>query len=174
MMNTMIKKMLAVALLSAVIPAQAAIQEYTFSGGFDSGFYNGTTYTGNFSFDDATLTNTGLELLNLNSLSMDLLSTTFGSAGSTFGPNAAFQDGVFLGLDWSVDSTTPDIGFTFIAGTVDSSDAFVAYDTNLGVGGAGGLNFTAVTTAVPEPELPLMLAAGLGLISLVSRRRKVA
>lgn len=170
-MKHTLKNLVLVALLSAVIPAQAAIQEYTFSGAFDSGFYSGVSYSGAFSFDDATLTNTGLELLNLNTLSMDLLSTTFAATGSTYGPNAAFQDGVFLGLDWSVDSVTPDVGFTFVAGSLDTSDAFVAYDTNLGLSGTGSVSFTAVTAAVPEPELPLMFAAGFGLISLASRRR---
>lgn len=171
-MNTLMKKSLLVSLLSVVLPAQAAIQEYSFSGAADSGYYIGTTYAGTFSFDDAALTMAGLELLSLNNLSFNFSGATYDlSTPALATATAVFQDGVFSGIEWSVDSTAPVIGFTFVPGTVDTTDAFFAYDTSLGFSGAGSL---AYSNLIPEPEAGAMLIAGLALSAVVVRRKKTA
>lgn len=171
-MHILMKKTLLISLLSVVLPAQAAIQEYSFSGAADSGYYNGTTYTGTFSFDDAGLTMAGLELLSLSSLSFNFSGATYDLSTPALAiATAVFQDGVFSGIEWSVDSTSPVIGFTFVPGTVDTTDAFFAYDTSLGFSGAGSL---AYSNLIPEPETGVMLIAGLALSAAVVRRKRVA
>ena len=42
-------------LLLGATSAQAATNTYTFSGTLDSGLFNGETFSGQFSFDDAAL-----------------------------------------------------------------------------------------------------------------------
>jgi hypothetical protein len=168
-MKFIFKSVLLTALLSVILPAQAAIQSYNFNGAMDSGFYNGSAFSGSFSFDDASLTSTGFELLNLNSVDMSFLNTNYTLANSLVAPDISFQDGSFLGLSWSVNSLIPDVGFTFVAGSVNANDAFIAYDTTLGTSGAGNV----IYAAVPEPETYAMLLIGLGLMGVVARRRNV-
>ncbi len=170
-MKNFFKHLVITTAFCAVLPAQAAIQEYSFTGAMDSGYYNGEVFSGIFSFDDASLTSFGTEYIDLTSLSMSFLSTTFTEAGYTGDfPAAVFNDGLFSGLEWSTDSISPDIGFSFISGFVDSSDAYVAYDTNLGFSGAGNV----VYAPVPEADQYAMLLAGLGILGVVTRRRKSA
>ena len=168
-MNTLIKKLTLAALLAVVMPAQAAIQSYQFSGVVDSGYYQGNALQGQFSFDDAGLSAVGTAVASLNSLQFVFSGSTFDLATAALSPaTVVFQDGVLAGLEWSVDASSPQIGFSFIAGSNDSSDAFFAYDTPLGLSGAASLTYTS---AVPEPAQTSMLFAGLGLMWLTSRRR---
>lgn len=175
-MKNTFKSLVIAALFSTVLPAQAAVQTYSFSGTFDSGFYNGQIYSGNFSFDDAGISNVGLSFTSLLSFNMNILNTNFTLANATTDfqngvfPDVSFQDGSLLGLSLNIDSTTPGIGFTFIAGSADTSDAYVAYDTPLGFSGAGNV----VYTQVPEADTYAMLLAGLGVMGTVARRRKTA
>lgn len=171
-MRTLMKKTLLMSLLAVVMPTQAAVQEYSFSGVVDSGYYNGTTYAGTFSYDDAVLTMTGLELLSLNSLSFSFSGGSYDLSTPALAPaTAVIQDGIFTGIEWSLDSTSPVIGFTFVAGLADTSSAFFAYDTSLGFSGAGSLVYVNL---IPEPETAAMLIAGLALSGVVVRRRMAA
>lgn len=166
----MIKKMTLMALLATVLPAQAAIQSWQFSGQVESGYYHGTSYQGAFSFDDAGLLATGTEFVNLNSLSFNFGGSAFNLATPALAEAVVvFQDGVFTGMEWSVDATTPQIGFSLIAGYADTSDAFFAYDTTLGFSGTGSLAYAA---AVPEPTQTGLMIMGLGLIGLIAARRQ--
>lgn len=169
MKNTM-KCLVIAALFNVVLPAQAAIQSYSFNGVMDSGFYNGQAYTGSFSFDDATIDNTGLDITSLISLNMGFLNSNFNLASSVGVPDVSFQDGSFLGLSWNVESSIPDVAFTFVSGTNDTSDAFVGFDTTLGLSGAGNV----IYAPVPEAESYAMFLAGLGLLGFAARRRKSA
>jgi hypothetical protein len=174
-MKNTIKHLVIAALFSAVLPAQAAIQNYTFDGAFDSGFYIGETFSGSFSYDDATITNSGFELVSLSSFDMSLLSNIYSLADASVDPDAlpdvSFQDGSFLGLSLSINSVAPNIGFTFVAGSVDTSDSFIAYDTTLGFSGAGNMAYSQ-TAPIPEADTYAMLLAGLGVMGAVARRRK--
>jgi hypothetical protein len=166
----MIKKLTLVALLAVVMPAQAAIQSLQFNGLVDSGYYNGTSYQGLFSFDDAGLLSSGTELVNLSSLNFKFGSSLFDlGTPALSSATAVFQDGVFTGIEWSVDSNSPAIGFSLIAGSADASDAFFAYDTKLGLSGTGSLTYAA---AVPEPTQSGLMLLGLGVIGWITTRRQ--
>lgn len=170
-MKSLIKKATMVALMAAVMPAQAAIQSWNMSGAVDSGYYNGTSYSGQFSFDDAGLLSSGTELINLSSLQFNFGSTSFDlNTPALADALAVFQDGVFTGIEWSVDATNPAIGFSLIVGWSDTSDAYFAYDTSLGFSGAGNLTYTL--SAVPEPTQSGLMLMGLGLMGYIAARRQ--
>ena len=158
---------LATALLAVFPAAQAAT--YSFSGMMDSGSLVGESFTGLFSFDDSVLTSVGEEYLGVGSLSMSFLSVTWDmfhlETGST--AEVKFYDGAFAGLSYS--ATLGTTGFSTIPGSVDTSDAFVAYTSSLGNAGAGNV----IYAPVPEPESYAMLLAGLGLMGLLARRRSM-
>lgn len=170
-MKQVLKGLLAIAVMSAVLPAQAAVHNYNFNGEIDSGFYQNELLNGSFSFDDAGITSVGTEFFDVTTLNMSFLNTTFTQANfDVDAPAATFEDGVFSGLTWDFTSASPDVAFSLISGFSDASDAFIAYDTGLGTSGEGSLNFTAVT-AVPEPQTYAMFLAGLGLLGFASRRK---
>jgi len=172
-MKNTFKHIAIIVLFSIVIPAQAAIQIYNFNGVMDSGSYSGELFSGSFSFDDATVDTSGLDIANLLSFDMSFLSTNYSLVNTTdyptIMPDVSFLDGSFLGLSLSIDSITPQVGFSFVPGTVDASDAFIAYDTTL-LGSSGGGN--VIYAPIPEVETYAMLLAGLGVMGAVARRRK--
>lgn len=159
------------ALLLAALPAaQAAVQTYSFSGVIETSnlnAYSGESFSGNFSFDDAAMLGTGLEIIGLTSLSWNLQSNVYTLANADSTPDVSYQDGHFLGLMYS---SSPIIGpqVTLVPGSTDTSDAYL---TTYTATGAFGGNASLVYLPVPEPESYAMLIAGLGLISLVARRR---
>lgn len=169
-MNGMIKSLLVGLVLVVSNPVNAVERAYSFSGLVDSGFYNATSYFGNFSFDDASLQSVGVETISLSSLSFSFgsLSQYSLSTPALANANAVFNNGVFAGIEWSVNSTTPDIGFSFIAGNTNSSEAYFAYDTSLGRSGTG----TIIYSPVPESEVAAMMLAGFGLLGWHARRKK--
>lgn len=167
-MKNTFKHLLIAALFTAVLPTQAAVQTYNFSGIFDSGFYENEAFSGSFSFDDATIDNVDLDITSLLSFNMNLLSTNYSLVNTITPTDVSFQDGSFLGLSLSIDSITPDIGFTFVPGFVDASESYIAYDTGLGLSGAGNI----VYAPIPEADTYAMFLAGLGVMGAVARRRK--
>lgn len=157
-----------VALLSVSVPAaQATVLDYSFNGMLDSGFYTGTTYFGYFSFDNVGLSYSGTEWLPVSNLSLNLFGNSYDETDADVGSVAevGYLDGVFLGLSFSVSSSDPQ--FSVIPGTVDASDAYLGYDTVLGLSGAGSIAYNLV----PEPAtVPLMLA-GFAAVSLRNRSK---
>jgi len=175
-MKNTLKNMVIAALFSAVLPAQAAIVDYTFSGSIDDGFYTGQAFTGNFSFDDSSLTSSFSGVVNVSNINFNFLGTTFTESNFLVGanPTVAFDSGVFSGLEWSYDSINPIVNFTFVSAT-PNTPAFLTYGPAVGNAGAGNgtVNFYEVA-AVPEPETYAMFLAGLGLMGFVARRKKNA
>jgi PEP-CTERM motif len=171
-MKNSIKYLAVLAVLCASLQTQAAVQTYNFDGVMDSGVYLGESFNGTFSFDDATIDNIGFDLASLLSFDMTFLSTNFSLTNVAGTPDVSFQDGSFLGLALNINSSIPDVGFTFVPGYLDTSDAYIAYESNLGFDGAGNVNY-AIAAPVPEPESYGMLLAGLGLIGLASRRKLI-
>jgi len=160
---------LAALLLAALPAAQAATQNYIFSGTLDSGIFSGQTFSGNFSFDDAALTGLDAEWLSVGNLSFSFLGHTFTLANAAAPAEVGYFNGNFLGLSYTVESSEPKV--SLIAGNESTSDAFIAYDTSaIGGSGAGSV----IYAAVPEPESFAMLLAGLGLMGAVARRRRMA
>jgi hypothetical protein len=156
---------LAAALLAVFPAAQAAT--YSFSGTMDSGALIGQSFSGLFSFDDSALTKAGEEYLGVGSLSMNFLGNVWDLSIRENGSVAEvkFYDGIFAGLSYS--ATWGTTGFTSAPGLSDTSDAFVSYDSQLGLSGGSSV----IYAAVPEPESYAMLLAGLGLMGLIARRR---
>lgn len=164
-MNMLHKTALALAFV-AVLPAQAAVQNWDFSGQFDSGAFIGAAYSGSVRFDDAALTGVGQEWLLLDAFSFTLLGNSYTLADAEVPAEAAFFDGQFIGVGYSVASGDP--LFTLVAGYEQIGEAFIAYDTTSGLSGAGSLVFTP---AVPEPGSWALMAGGLALMAGIARRR---
>lgn len=138
--------------------AQAAIQTWNFSGAVESGSLFGETYSGLFSFDDAGLIGSGSEYLTVSSLSMLFNSTAYTLADELATTEAAFDNGNFLGMTFSA------ANFTFIHGSVDTSDAYLALDDGTG---------SVIYAPVPEASGWMLMLAGLGLVGFMARRRSM-
>lgn len=167
MMKTAFRRALVAGLLaSGAWAAQAATHGYVFSGTLDSGAYANETFSGNFSFDDATLSGVGLELLSLDALQIVFHGQTYTLGDAAVVPDVAFTDGSFLGLEYTYDAALP--SFSLVAGLLDATDAFLAYDTAV-IGGSGAGSVGYVAAAVPE--VPALWLAVVGFTALGLRRR---
>jgi hypothetical protein len=159
-------KILAAATLGLLFSgtALAAVQTYSFNGTVESGSLLGETYSGTFSYDDASLTGSGEEWLAIDNLDMNFMGSNYTETDATAPAEVGYLDGVFRGLSYSVNTAANP--FTFIAGTIDDIDAFFAYDaTAPALSGTGNVIFAPV----PEPGEWMMMLAGLGLVGLMSR-----
>ena len=155
-------------LLLGATSAQAAINTYTFSGTLDSGLFNGETFSGQFSFNDTALTGMGNEYQSVDTLNLNFHNQTYTQASAVAIPEAAFADGAFLGLSFTVKSA--DMGFSLIPAVPGVADAYFGYDSSAGNSGFGSVTYTLVP--VPEPETYAMLLAGLGLVGWAARRNR--
>lgn len=169
-MHSFIRSTALAALLLAALPAaQAATQQYSFSGMLESGLHAGQSFSGNFSFDDAGLSNIDSEWLSVSALSLSFLNQTFTLAHAAAPVEVGYFNGAFVGLSYTVDSSEPK--FSLIAGYDNVNQSFIAYDTALaGASGTGNV----IYAAVPEPESYALMLAGLGLVGGIARRRAAA
>jgi MYXO-CTERM domain-containing protein len=167
-MKTFRKLALTAALLAVIPVSQAAIKSFALSGQVDSGHYTGQLYSGNFSFDDASLLNSGEEWIDVSTLSLNFLGVTWTLADSDTDTEVRYFDGNFVGLSYSASASSPDVAFSFLPGVDDVSQAYFAYDTlQGGLSGTGSV----VTTAVPEASSLALALSGLMLLGLLRRRR---
>ena len=155
-------------LLLGATSAQAAINTYTFSGTLDSGVFNGETFSGQLSFDDATLTGMGNEYQAVDTLNLNFHGQAYTQANAVAVPGAAYADGTFLGLSFTVESSDPT--FSLIPGFSSVAEAYFGYAPSAGNSGFGSVTYTLVP--VPEPETYAMLLAGLGLVGWAARRNR--
>lgn len=138
--------------LAQPAPLQAAQVAYTFDILIDSGPLQPNSYSGSFAYDTNTF--------NLTSFSFSFEGTQY-DASDDSEAKAIFDNGVFLGLEYNIDTQPV---FSFVPGFSEISEAFFSYDLvpGTGLGGTGSLTFTRVvkpeTSAVPGP-LPLLGAA---------------
>ncbi|MBU1192262.1 MAG: VPLPA-CTERM sorting domain-containing protein [Gammaproteobacteria bacterium] len=161
--NTSLGALFALCLCSGAL--NAATVPYSFDVDVDSGPRNGNLYSGDFSYDDATLTGFGEEYVALDSFNFSFESNALTLVDDTFA-EAVFYDGDFLGISYN--AATTDFSVSFIPGFFDLSEAYFAYDL-AGDAGFGTLN----VTAVPVPAALPLLLSGLGLFGLQRRRRSL-
>jgi hypothetical protein len=171
-MNSTFRNTLLAALLIAALPAQAALQSYSFSGTLDSGLSIGQNFSGNFSFDDSSLSSSGLQYLGANSFSISFLGNTYSMAQQAAPTEISFIDGSFLGVSYAYNAAFPMFSLIASGGTGESWDVpYLAY-SQLGTSGVVDGAGSIVYAPVPEPETYAMMLAGLGLLGLAARRRK--
>ncbi len=163
------------ALMMIAPSSEAALVGYTFSGVTDSGSLLDTSYTGSFVYNDATLTNSGSELINLSSLSFNFLSSTaFTLANEDFTSTADFQNGVFLGVNYSVNNFEPKFSLGSGSATGSLGDARFSYQSVDGDDGFGSLTYVAdvAVSAVPVPAAVWLFTSVLAGFGAITRRKR--
>jgi len=156
------------ALMGITSTSEAALVSYNFNGAIDSGLLTGETYDGNFAYDNATLTNSGSELIDLSSLSFNFLSSSYNLSNADITSTADFLNGTLLGVSYSVSSFDPSFALVSASGSGLPDDiAYFSYQTVSGDSGFGSLN----VTAVPVPAAVWLFSSGLGLLTLAHRRK---
>jgi hypothetical protein len=177
-MYPVLKTACAIALCSASLAfagsTQAAMVNYSFSGTIDSGQLSGEVYSGNFTYDDFGLGNTGTESTVLSSLSLSFLGGNYDLLDAAATPSADFLDGLLLGVTYTVNGMDPVFALVSGSGTGLPDDvAYFAYDSISGDSGFGSLAFINQST-VDEP-LPLaLMAIGLVGFGLMRRGKEIA
>jgi hypothetical protein len=149
------KKLLSVLLgvgTLAGTPAFSDTVSFEFIVDIVSGELVGDTFTGRFSYDGDAVTGVEDEFVALSSLRFDFQGQAYGLDDGT--AEAAFFDGDFLGLSYSVDFPARD-AFSFLPGFFDLDEAFFAYEAP-GGDGIGAIAYTVV----PLPGALLLFASG--------------
>jgi uncharacterized protein (TIGR03382 family) len=156
-------KMAVLAGLLTAANAQAAQVVYTFSGTVDSGLLASTGYSGGFSYDDGSLTDSGVESVALSTLSFQFMGGNFGLGDADFSPTADFLNGIFLGLSYVVSGVDPGFSFISASGSGLLGDvAYLSYSSSTGDSGYGSLTY------VPAPATAVLVLLGAGML----RRRR--
>ena len=157
------------ALMMTASSSEAALVNYNFNGIVDSGslFESNYNYNGSFNYDNATLTNTGAESIDLSSLSFNFLSNTFNLASANSTSTADFLDGVFLGVSYSVNSFDPT--FLLVSGSESTDTAYFSYSPASGEAGFGSLTYT---TSVPVPAAVWLFGSALAGFGAINRRKR--
>ena len=160
------------ALMMMAPVSEASPVSYTFSGLTDVSSSIDAAYDGSFAYNDATLSKTGKESINLSSLSFNFLSTAFTLANQEFASTADFLDGVFLGLSYTVNSTEPK--FSFISASGNGDTAYFSYAPTSGDSGFGSLTYVAdvAVSAVPVPAAVWLFTSVLAGFGAITHRKR--
>lgn len=155
--------------VSQLNPAQAATVIYNLTGTIEEGLLEGESFSGTFSFDDASLEGSDYEIFKISDLKFNFLGSTFTAADAEpdSDPTVEFSDGNFLGLTFSVPTLNAEL--YLVPGSSDATDAIFAY---IGTEDAG---FGSIEyTVVPEPFtlLGTSTALGFGLFFKQKLKRK--
>lgn len=162
---------LLISLFGHLATAQATIISYDLQGQIATGepSFIGESYSGTFSFDDVSG--------DVESISFDLLGSTFTEADADFTPTVEFFDGEFLGLDYRVtvsDLNFPLASFALTSGFFSLEDALFNYNPRTGIDGIGGITYSlSPTVSTPEPSvtMTLLLLGVSGIVGYVNKQK---
>lgn len=143
-----------------VNPAQAATVNYNLAGTIQNGLLTGQTFSGTFSYDDSLLTGSGFETLGVSQVNLSFLGSTFTAANDDSypdSPTVEFSDGNFLGLNFTVSSSTPEFSLIPAFGNTVATFSYIGTNDD----GSGTIQYTVVP--VPESSTVLgIIAVGMG------------
>lgn len=159
------KTLVAAALACAGFGSQAATVIVNFSSNaFDGGTLAGQTFSGQFSFNDQSLT-AGTSSLPLLSLTFNLGGQSYTLSQALAGTTAAvFDNGALVGVNAVYSAGGQDVELSSGFGA-----PYAFYQTSASNYGFADLTFAPV----PEPETWALMLGGLGAIGLLARRRKI-
>lgn len=146
----------------AATPAAAATVLFQFTVDITSGALAGETFSGNFSYEATDVVGVSDEFVDLSTFAFNYQGIDFGLDDGV--AEAAFFDGAFLGLSYSVDFPAP-VFFSFAPGFFSVDEAFFSYEDPDG-DGVGSIAYSVV----PVPGALVLLASGF--IGLAAFRRK--
>ncbi|MDJ0661721.1 MAG: PEP-CTERM sorting domain-containing protein [Crocosphaera sp.] len=160
---------LVMGLFANLSTAQAAIISYDMQGQIATGEPSliGESYSGSFSFDDVSG--------EVESITFNLLGSTFTEVDADIMPTVEFFDGDFLGLDYTVtvgDIDFPLASFALISGFFAVEDALFDYTPRTGNAGIGSITYSLSPVAsIPEPSVTMSLFF-LGLFGIITHKNK--
>jgi hypothetical protein len=150
-----------------VNPAKAATVTYNLAGTIETGSLTGQTFSGTFSYDNSLLRGSGFEFLDVSQVNLSFLGSTFTAADADSDPTVEFADGIFLGLNFSASSFTPEFSLIPAFGNTVATFSYIGANDD----GSGSIQYT-LSAAVPEPSTVLgLIALGIGGF-LVGRKRE--
>ncbi|MEA5536629.1 PEP-CTERM sorting domain-containing protein [Crocosphaera sp. XPORK-15E] len=141
-------------------PAQAATVNYNLSGTIENGLLTGQTFSGTFSYDDSLLTGSGFETLGISEVNLSFFGSIFTAVDDDSypdSPTVEFLDGNFLGLNFTVSSSSPEVSLIPAFGNTVATFSYIGTNDD----GFGSIQYAAVT--VPESSTVLgIIAVGMG------------
>ncbi|WP_310385752.1 PEP-CTERM sorting domain-containing protein [Roseateles sp.] len=160
-------KMLACAATLALAAQAATAASFNFSGNTDAGGpLPVQAFSGQFSFDETLLSNSGEEFVNLSAWNLLAFGNNYSFAGSDAAPRAAFMNGELLGVEVSYSTgVTPAVAM--ISSPFGVADAYLVYRTAAGLEGSGSYT----VSVVPEPSSWALSLAGILALGALARRR---